>query len=100
MAPTELESILQTHPLVRESLVFGIKDPSVQELISAVVVLNSSNADISEQDLKSFVDARVNADFKRLRGRVIFRDSLPRNTVGKLLRRDMRAWAERQAEVL
>ena len=100
MAPTELESILQTHPLVRESLVFGIKDPSVQELISAVVVLNSSNADISEQDLKSFVDARVNADFKRLRGRVIFRDSLPRNTVGKLLRRDMRAWAQGQAEVL
>ena len=42
MAPTELEGIIQTHPLVKESLVFGIKEPSVQELISAVVVLNRS----------------------------------------------------------
>ena len=42
MAPTELEGIIKTHPLVKESLVFGIKEPSVQELISAVVVLNRS----------------------------------------------------------
>ena len=54
----------------------------------------------SKSNQKCIVDARVNADFKRLRGKVIFRDSLPRNTVGKLLRRDMRAWAQEQAEVL
>ena len=30
VAPTELEDILQTHPAVAESLVFGIKEPSVQ----------------------------------------------------------------------
>ena len=100
MAPTELEGIIQTHPLVKESLVFGIKEPSVQELISAVVVLNSSCKDASkviEEEIISYVNARVNADFKKIRGRVLFRSNLPRNTVGKLLRRDMREWAEKEA---
>ena len=41
---------------------------------------------------------RVNVDFKKIRGRVLFRDSVPRNTMGKLLRREMRKWAEQQAE--
>lgn len=43
VSPTEIEAILQTHPDVKESLVFGKKDPRVQELISAVVVLNEGS---------------------------------------------------------
>ena len=39
MAPTEIENILQEHPAVNECLVFGRKDDTVQELISAVVTL-------------------------------------------------------------
>lgn len=38
IAPTQIEDILQTHPKIQESLAFGIKDPSVQELLSVVVV--------------------------------------------------------------
>ena len=36
----------------------------------------------------------MDADYKRIRGKVWFRDALPRNTSGKLLRREMRKWAE------
>ena len=39
VAPTEIEDILQKHEAVQESLVFGKKEPSVQELISAVVII-------------------------------------------------------------
>ena len=42
VSPTEIESILQEHPDVRECLVFGKKDPMVQELISAVIVLKEN----------------------------------------------------------
>ena len=76
---------------------FGIKEPSVQELISAVVVLRGDAGSISEHDIKKFVNGRVNADFKKIRGRVLFRTSVPRNTSGKLLRREMRRWAEEEA---
>ena len=42
MSPSEIESLIQEHPAVKESLVFGKKDPKVQELISAVIVLNEN----------------------------------------------------------
>ena len=97
VAPTELEEILQSHPAVKECLVFGIKEPSVQELISAVVVFKEGHLPVTEDDIKTFVNSRVNADFKKIRGRVLIRQSVPRNTLGKLLRRDMRKWAEDEA---
>ena len=51
MSPSEIESVLQEHPAVKESLVFGKKDPKVQELISAVIVLNE-NAKVRYKTLK------------------------------------------------
>ena len=42
VAPTEIEDILQKHEAVQECLVFGKKDPQVQELISAVVIIGRS----------------------------------------------------------
>jgi len=94
IAPTELEDILQTHPAVAECLVFGMKDPKVQELVSAVVVLKSDAQNANEEAIRDFVNQRVNADFKKIRGKVIFRNAIPRNSAGKLLRREMRKWAE------
>ena len=98
MAPTQLEDILQTHPAVTERLVFGIKEPSVQELISAVIVLREDAHNVSEKDIANYVNSRVDADYKKIRGRVLFRKVLPRNTSGKLLRREMRRWAEEEAD--
>ena len=42
VSPSEIEDVLQGHPDVKECLVFGKKDPTVQELISAVVVLKET----------------------------------------------------------
>ena len=42
VSPTEIENILQEHPAVNDCLVFGKKDDTVQELISAVVTLKTS----------------------------------------------------------
>ena len=43
MSPAELEDVLQSHPAVLESLVFGLPDPQVQELFSAAVVLKTGH---------------------------------------------------------
>ena len=51
---------------------------------------------VSEEDLLKYFNRRV-ANYKQIRGGIIFRDSIPRNATGKLLRRHMRAWAERQS---
>ncbi len=39
VSATELESLLQTHPAVRESLAYGVEDPKVMELVAMDVVL-------------------------------------------------------------
>jgi len=98
-SPTELDDLLQEHPAVKESLVFGIKDPKVQELISAVVVLKDGYT-VTEDDIVRFIGEKVDADYKKMRGKVLFRDSLPRNSMGKLLRREMRKWAEDEAATM
>ena len=97
MAPTELEEILQKHPAVYECLVFGRPEPSVQELICAVVSLKQG-MEASEEELTEFVNSKV-TDYKHIRGGMIFREKLPRNSVGKLLRRELRAWAREQRTV-
>ena len=50
---------------------------------------------VGENELVDHVNSQV-AEWKRIRGGIIFREELPRNSVGKLLRREMRDWARRQ----
>ena len=38
ISPTEIENIVQEHPHVAESQVFGKKDPNFQELVSIAIV--------------------------------------------------------------
>lgn len=87
---------MQSHPAVRESLVFGLEDFEVQELISAVVSVNPGH-EVTEEEIKSFVNDKV-IDFKKIRGPIIFKNDIPRNSVGKLMRRELRTWGKRQAE--
>ena len=50
VSPSEIESILQEHPDIKECIVFGKKDPTVQELISAVIV-PADNKEVSIMNL-------------------------------------------------
>ena len=50
---------------------------------------------ISEEAVKEFVKARL-AQYKQLRGGVVFVDELPKNAIGKFLRRDLRERAKRE----
>ena len=52
---------------------FGIKEPAVQELVSAVVVLKEGQStEVSEEGIRRFVESKVDADYKRVREKVIF----------------------------
>ena len=64
---------------------------TVIELTAVVSEAFSAVLQVTEEDMKDFVNDRV-IEFKKLRGPVIFTDSLPRTALGKLKRRDMKAW--------
>eukprot|EP00095_Tigriopus_kingsejongensis_P004068 maker-scaffold484_size159454-snap-gene-0.19 protein:Tk04068 transcript:maker-scaffold484_size159454-snap-gene-0.19-mRNA-1 annotation:"amp dependent coa ligase" len=88
VAPTELESILITHPAVKDCMVFGKPSDEVNDLISACIVLNTDSFEANESlvdELTGFVNEQVE-DFKRIRGPIIFMSELERNSFGKLQR--------------
>ncbi len=84
----DVEEALFTHPSVYECAVIALPDPKWIEAVTAVVVLRPS-ANASEDDLIEHARTTL-APFK-VPKRVIFADTLPRNTAGKLLKRELRA---------
>jgi fatty-acyl-CoA synthase len=82
---------------VSECAVIGLPDPRWVEAVAAVVVLRPGQ-DATEEALVAHA-RQVLAPFK-LPKRVIFAEALPRNTAGKLLKRELRAQHGGQAEAL
>ena len=87
IAPEEVEVVLNTHPAVDESAVFGIADNTWGEAVAAAVVLKAGAA-VQEAELVEWCRERL-ASFKKPE-RLTFIDELPRNPLGKVLRRELR----------
>ena len=84
IAPVEVETVLVSHPAVREAVVFGLPDATRQEMVAAFVVLNpgfSASAGL-RRELQDFVKSRL-APYKYPR-RLDFIDAVPRDSVGKV----------------
>jgi fatty-acyl-CoA synthase len=87
VASREVEEALFTHPAVSEVAVIALPDPKWVEAVTAVVVLR---AGMSATEPELIAHARQNLAPFKLPKRVIFADTLPRNTAGKLLKRELR----------
>ena len=86
IAPAELEDVLIEHPHVHEVAVVGVDDPQWGQAIVAVVV-PAAGAEPDGDELREY--ARTFLRGSRTPDRVVFRDELPTNATGKLLRRDI-----------
>jgi len=86
----EVEKIIYTHPGVRDAAVIGIPATGVRaalgELVKAVVVPQPGER-LSELDIKRHCSQHL-ASYK-VPQVVEFRDELPRNAAGKVLKRDL-----------
>lgn len=86
--PREVEEALLTHPDVEEACVVGEPDPEWGEVVVAVVVAARGRTPTPEA-LDAHCLTRI-ARFKRPK-RYRFADSLPKNSYGKVLKRELRA---------
>ena len=85
--PNELEEMLLRHRDVQDAAVFGKPEPSVQELVTALVV-RKPGANVTTEELRKLVDEQVDMS-KQLRGDVHFVQKIPRNPQGKILRKKL-----------
>ena len=85
--PTETENTLQEHPAVREVAVVGVPDEKWGEAVKAVVAVEPGR-EVTAEELIAFCKERI-AGYKCPRS-VDFVDELPKSTVGKILRREVR----------
>ena len=85
IAPAEIEDVLVEHASVRDCAVVGVEDSEWGQIIVAVVV--PSGAEPSPDELREYVRGQLRGS--RTPDRIVFRDELPTNATGKVLRRDL-----------
>jgi malonyl-CoA/methylmalonyl-CoA synthetase len=84
--PQVVERVINECPGVQESAVLGVPDKRRGERVVAAVV--RSDETLSERALKAYLSERL-VDYQRPAD-LIFVAALPRNSMGKVLRRDLR----------
>jgi acyl-CoA synthetase (AMP-forming)/AMP-acid ligase II len=91
VAPAEVEAVLGAHPAVDEVAVVGLPDVEWGQRIGAFVVLRPG-AHATADELGEFCRQRL-ASFKKPEV-IRFLPELPKNPMGKVLRRELRAEVE------
>ena len=94
--PTEIEQRLDAHPAVAESAVFGVEHRELGEEVNAVVVVDGSVVEPSDDlvdDLRAWV-ADALADIKVPAHWELRTEPLPRNATGKILKRVLQGEAD------
>ncbi len=85
VSPEEVERVLMSHPAVDDAAIIGVPDVDWGERVRAVVVLRPGAAGLAQEELVEYCRERL-ASFKKPES-VVFTDALPRNPMGKVLKR-------------
>ena len=83
----EVEETIAKLPQVAEVAVIGLPDPKWGEAVTAVVVVKAGT-ELSEREVIRFCKGQI-AGFKSPK-KVIFTESLPKNSVGKVLKSELK----------
>ncbi len=96
VASRDVEEVLYTHKAIEEVAVIGLPDPHWGEAVTAVIVVKRGHI-VNEKELLAFSKEYL-AAFK-IPKRFIFETALPKNSAGKLLKRELRQRYTEQANL-
>lgn len=86
--PADVESVLRTYPGIRDVAVVGEPNEEAGELVKAILVIEGKK--FNRHDFDAFTKQKLSAQ-KRPKIIETRTDDLPRNFLGKVLRRELRA---------
>jgi fatty-acyl-CoA synthase len=84
--PAEIEELLAGHEAIEEAAAIGVDDEKFGQRLKAFVVLRNGK-DLSEDAVKDYV--KDNTARYKVPREVVFLDELPRNSTGKVLKREL-----------
>jgi fatty-acyl-CoA synthase len=96
--PKEIEEVLNGQPGVFEVAVVGVPDKKYGERVVAIIVEDGQTA-VDAAALGQTCREQL-AGYKSPRDFLVRRDLLPRNASGKILKRELRPWAEEQLRLI
>ncbi|RWS28431.1 4-coumarate--CoA ligase 1-like protein, partial [Leptotrombidium deliense] len=85
VAPEELESLLNSHSSIQEAAVVGVSDEKHGQVPKAFVILKPRMS-VTPEDIDDYMRDKV-ADWKQLRGGIVFLENLPNTPTGSVDRR-------------
>lgn len=89
VAPAELEALLIGHPKINDAAVIGVYNEAQATEVPRAFVVAEPGSQATAQEIIDFVRANLSSH-KRLRGGVVFVDTIPKSPSGKILRKDLR----------
>jgi acyl-CoA synthetase (AMP-forming)/AMP-acid ligase II len=87
VSPEEVEQVLHSHPSVEEAAIIGVDDPDWGERIRAIIV-PKIGSQVDEEEIIEHCRSRLSS-FKKPES-VVFIEYLPRNAMGKVLKRELK----------
>uniref|UniRef100_A0A914Z7R5 Uncharacterized protein n=1 Tax=Panagrolaimus superbus TaxID=310955 RepID=A0A914Z7R5_9BILA len=105
VSPVEIEQLILTFSYVSETAVIGIQDSDSGEVPLAFIVfkkqefLNGKTQYEALEEIREFVHGKV-ASYKQLKGGLIAVEKIPKNSAGKVSKKDLQALAIAEHETV
>uniref|UniRef100_A0A7E4ZYR4 AMP-binding domain-containing protein n=1 Tax=Panagrellus redivivus TaxID=6233 RepID=A0A7E4ZYR4_PANRE len=98
VCPSEVESVMRSHPGIDDCAVVGRQDHVSGEVPAAFVVRNAAYPLLASAEVRQHVAGKI-SQFKELRGGVYFISEIPRSICGKVVRRQLKQHWDRERTV-
>ncbi|GME34442.1 4-coumarate-CoA ligase-like protein [Neofusicoccum parvum] len=95
VSPTEVESVLLSHPNIADAGVIGVTLAENESELPRAYVVQKPGTKVTEQEVMEYVTSRLSR-YKRPEGGIRIVESIPKNASGKILKKELREQAKRE----